>query len=469
MEDLILSALQNAIPRPFWLDSVDGSVRGADIRRLVGDRHCDLVIVGGGYAGLWSALLARRRYPDLRVVVIEKRTCGTAASGRNGGFCAPSISRGPANAAHRWPDEADRIIRLGRENLNELQADLEELGVDVEFERTGKITVASTQWQARNLRALRETHRKYGIDSVYVEGNAVRQYVDSAIYNAAGIFERDYAYVNPAKLALALRDACVRAGVDVFEHTAVRSLDQLSSGEIQLQSDYGNVRAARAIVATNAAPPLLRSLRRTIIPVYHYALTTAPLTPSQLRSIGWEGRYGLATSVNQLHYSRKTADDRILWGGYDAIYPFASQTNEDGTQRAETFKRLARQFYEAFPQLTGVSFSHAWGGVIDASARTTMFAGLECRGRLAYALGFSGQGVSATRFAANTMLDLLAGEKTERTSLAMMTRQPVRFPPEPLRYLAVGVTQRSLDHEDKTGKRNWWLKALDVRKIGFGA
>ena len=147
--------------------------------------------------------------------------------------------------------------------------------------------------------------------------------------------------------------------------------------------------------------------------------------------IGWVGRYGIADCGNQFHYTRKTADNRILWGGYDAIYHFGSDRADARRQRPESFERLVQNFDRAFPALSDVKFTHIWGGIIDTSTRTTFFAGKAFGGRLAYALGFTGQGVSASRFGALTMLDLLDGLDTERTSIAMSRRWPVPFPPEP--------------------------------------
>lgn len=457
-----LDSLKHTIPRPFWLDT---DPPGPSRERQIGDISADLAIVGGGFVGLWTALLARQRTPDARIVVLEARTCGTAASGRSGGFCAPSISHGVSNAMKRWPKEAEQLIQLGRANLNDLQLDIQRLRLEVEFERSGKLNVASTPWQIEGLRALEHKYQRMGIDCTFLEGGALKHYLDSPLYSA-GLFEPNYALLNPAKMVRELRRACLEQAIEVYEHSPVESLQALGDS-LLLHTGYGSVRAARVALATNVFPSLLPQLRSTVIPIYDYALTTEPLTPEQLRAIGWERRYGIADSGNQFHYLRKTADNRILWGGFDAIYPFASKLDEGLTQRPETFVRLAEQFQQTFPQLDKVAFSHAWGGVIDSSARTTLFTGSTHDHRVAYAMGFTGQGISASRFAAATMLDLLAGQDTHRTRLKMLNRAPVRFPPEPLRFIGVSLAQRGLAHEDRTGQRGLFLKALDAFGVGF--
>lgn len=458
---MISTNLANASAKPFWSTTVED----ADALALSQDIACDLAIVGGGFTGLWSALKARERRPNAHIIVLEADRCGNAASGRNGGFCAPSISHGVSNALARWPKEAETLIRLGRENLDELERDLGAYNIDAAFERSGKLNIAATPWQADGLLSLARNYDRFGIEYELLEGRALREKFDSPVYSV-GLFEPNYALVNPAKLVAGLRQTCLNNGIKIYESTPVSAIKNRATA-LALQTPNGIVSAQKAILATNAAQPLLRRLRSTIIPIFDYSLVTVPLNKAQLESIGWTGNYGVADSGNQFHYLRKTADNRILWAGYDAIYHYGNNRESSLLQRAETFEKLAQQFADSFPTLKEVTFDFAWGGIIDTSARTTFFSGLAYGGRLSYALGFTGQGVSASRFAALTMLDLLDGKKTERTSLSMHRRQPVPFPPEPFRNLSVRLAQKQLAHEDKTGQRGLFLRTLDRFGIGF--
>jgi glycine/D-amino acid oxidase-like deaminating enzyme len=196
-------------------------------------------------------------------------------------------------------------------------------------------------------------------------------------------------------------------------------------------------------------------------------LATEPLTAEQLAAVGWTGRQGISDSGNRFHYYRLTADDRILWGGYDAIYHFGRRIAPALDDRRATHRLLAGQFYETFPQLRGVRFSHRWGGVIDTCTRFCAFFGTAMRGRAAYAMGFTGLGVGASRFAADVMLDLLDGARTERTRLRMVRRRPLPFPPEPLAFIGIQLTRWSLARADVTGRRNAWLRTLDRLGLGF--
>ncbi|MFI6981453.1 NAD(P)/FAD-dependent oxidoreductase [Embleya sp. NPDC050154] len=457
------TALSRTAQEPFWLDRPE---RPEPLPRQVGDTRTDLAVVGGGYTGLWTALIAKQRDPGRDVLVLEQGTCGHAASGRNGGFCSPSLTHGLANGLQRWPDEIDTLQRLGAQNLDAFERDLDAHGVDCGFARTGKVAVAATPWQAKALRESVPIANRHGEKAEYLEHDALRAYVDSPLWSA-GVWQPDYALLDPARLVWGLRRACLDAGVRIVERTEVTAIDTKPTDLIRLTTPYGIVGARRVALATNIFPPLLRRLGLSMVPVYDYALTTEPLTDEQLAAIGWTGEHGVTDAGNQFHYVRKTEDNRILWGGYDAIYHFGSKVDEALTQRPETFDVLAEQFAATFPPLADVGFSHAWGGVIDSTTRFCMFAGTAAAGRVGYALGFTGLGVGATRFGAEVVLDLLAGTRSERTELAMIKRKPIPFPPEPARWIGIQATRWSMAREDAHGGRNMWLRTLDRLGLGF--
>jgi glycine/D-amino acid oxidase-like deaminating enzyme len=204
------------------------------------------------------------------------------------------------------------------------------------------------------------------------------------------------------------------------------------------------------------------------VPVYDYVLMTQPLTPEHKAAIGWDNRQGLADLANQFHYSRLTRDDRILYGGYDAIYHAGRKVRAEYENRTESYRTLAAHLLTTFPQLEGIGFSHRWAGAIDTSTRFCAFHGLARQGRVAYASGFTGLGVGATRFAAEVMLDRLAGQETARTQLEMVRKKPLPFPPEPFAKFGIQATKWSLDRADHLeGRRNLLLRTLDRLGLGF--
>ncbi|MHC0431394.1 NAD(P)/FAD-dependent oxidoreductase [Streptomyces sp. O3] len=461
-----LLSLRDADPSPFWLDDPS---RPPATPALVGATACDLLVVGGGYTGLWTALVAKERDPSADVVLVEADESGAAASGRNGGFCESSLTHGLANGLARWPDEIGALERLGRENLQAIEDTLARHSIDCDWERTGSLVVATEPHQVDWLADEAETAARYGADTTFLDADAVRAEIDSPAFLGAVWNKSDIAMVNPARLAWGLKRACLDLGVRVHEHTPALSLDEHGPA-VRVRTPYGRITARRVALATNAYPSLIRRHRRYTVPVYDYALMTEPLSERQLASVGWRNRQGWADPAHHFHYVRISADHRILWGGYDVVYHYGGRVRAEHDRRPETYATLARRFFDVFPQLAGIRFSHAWGGAIDTSTRFCVFFDTSHRGKVAYAAGFTGLGVGATRFGAEVMLDLLAGDRTERTALDLVRRKPLPFPPEPVRSLGIGITQRSLARADRDeGRRDLWLRSLDRLGLGFGS
>jgi glycine/D-amino acid oxidase-like deaminating enzyme len=444
-----------AAPRSFWLDRGAGPPATAP---LAGSGRVDLAVVGGGYSGLWTALLAKQADPGLDVVLLEAETVGWAATGRNGGFCDASLTHGPANGRDRFPNEFDRLEQLGRQNLDAIGTFVAGSGWDCGWERTGALTVATAPWQRAALDP----------DAAgFLDGLAVRAEVDSPSY-LGGRWDRDgCALVDPVALAWALLRAATEAGVRIFEGTPAVGLER-EAAAVAVRTPYGQVSADRVALGTNAFPSLLRRIRPFTIPVYDHVLVTEPLCADDLAPIGWSHRQGISDAGNRFHYYRLTADNRILWGGWDATYHYGRRIRPEYDQQPETFRTLARHFYETFPSLAGVGFTHRWGGAIDTCSRFCAFFGTAMGGRVAYAAGYTGLGVGATRFGAQVMLDLLSGRPSELTGLALVRTKPVPFPPEPLGWAAVEATRWSIARADThDGRRNAWLRVLDRLGLGF--
>ncbi|MEX1102370.1 MAG: FAD-dependent oxidoreductase [Actinomycetota bacterium] len=448
---------------PFWLDTAD---RPAPTEPFRGEAVADLVIVGGGFTGLWAAIQAKERDPGRDVLLLEAEEIAFGATGRNGGFLDASLTHGQENGAARFPDELETLERLGRENFGQLFASLDRYGVDAHAEHTGEMTVGRRPHEVQYLREMHELLVGLGYDAQLFEGDALQAQVRSPAL-LAGLWERDgLALVDPARLAWGLRDAALELGVRIHEGTRVRGMERDGPGMV-VGAGPGRVRARRVLLATNGFRGTLRAIDRRIVPVYDYILVTEPLTTAQRDSLGWANRQGLADASNRFHYFRLTSDDRILWGGFDAIYHFGNGVRPEFDQRPETFDVLERNFFETFPQLEGIRFTHRWGGVIDTCTRFCVTFGSSHGGRVAYAVGYTGLGVGASRFGAATALDLLDDLQTERTELALVRKRAIPFPPEPFRWLGVQLTRRALARADERGTRGPWLRVLDAFGLGF--
>lgn len=440
-----------------WLD-----IPRPEYPATAGPVTCDLLVIGGGYTGLWSALHAARRHPDRRIVLIEADRIGWAASGRNGGFVDASLTHGYENGKTRWPNEIDTLEAMGVENLDGMQAEIAELGLDVEWDRTGMLGVATEPHQVQWLKeAAADGHGDF------LDLEQVRDQVHSPTFLGGLLSADSCAIVNPAKLVLELARACREAGVDIYEHTAASRIES-GGAALRVYTSGSAILCRHVVLATNVFPSLLRRNRLYTVPVYDYVLATEPLTDEQLGRIGWRGRQGIGDSANQFHYYRLSADNRIVWGGYDAVYHFGRRVNSSYEERQATYRRLAAHFFITFPQLDDVRFTHRWAGAIDTNTRFCAHWGLAREGRVAYVNGFTGLGVGAARFAADVCLDLLDGTPTPRTQLEMVRSKPLPFPPEPLASVGIQATRWSLDRADHSaGRRNLLLRTLDAAGLGF--
>jgi glycine/D-amino acid oxidase-like deaminating enzyme len=456
------AALADSEQNVFWLDSPDAP---EPLPPLEGEASCDLAIVGGGFTGLWTALLAA---PNEDVLVLEGDRCGWGATGRNGGFLDSSLTHGLENGEARWPGEMSRLVELGNDNFDAIRDTLGARGIDAAWEENGFIDVATRDHELEGLVDAAERARRYGHDVQLLDRAQVRARVDSPTY-LGGLLTRggSGALVDPARLAWGLRTAALEDGVRIHEGTRVTGLLREGTG-VLLETAGGGVRAARVVLATNAFQPLVRAIARYVIPVYDYVLVSEPLNPARRAAIGWQGREGLADSGNRFHYYRLTADDRILWGGYEAVYHWANGMRPELEQSAAVFNLLAHNFFETFPQLEGLRFTHRWAGAIDTSSRFCVTFGSALGGRAVYAVGYTGLGVGASRFGARVALDLVHGRDTELTRLELVRSRPIPFPPEPLRYAVVQATRRALIRSDeRRGKRGPWLRLLDRVGAGF--
>ena len=458
-----IRAISDVLHTPFWLDD---PAKPNPEPPLTQNISTDLLIIGAGFAGLWTALLAKEQDPNREVVLLEAGETAIGASGRNGGFMDASITHGFLNGQSRWPREIRRLHELGIQNLIEIEQTLTRLCIECDYQRTGEIDLATEPYLLEVFHQTIGLAKQYDIEFQFLDRGQIQDVINSPIF-MGGIKRFDSSLVNPAQLAWGLRQACLSLDVRLYENTPVIKLEE-EKDKVIAQTPHGHVSANKVALATNAFPPLLKRISHYIVPVYDYVLMTEPLTPSQRDLIGWHGREGLSDGNNQFHYFRTTADGRILWGGFDAIYHWNNGFGAHLENRPASHALLAEHFFQAFPQLEGIRFTHAWGGAIDTCSRFSPFWGTAHHGKTAYTMGYTGLGVGATRFGAKVMLDLLDGKKTERTELEFVRTKPIPFPPEPLRSIGINLSRWSLAQADNhQGRENLWLKIMDWVGLGF--
>lgn len=466
MTTLIKDSLADTEHRPFWTDQPGAPATCAP---LTAATNCDLVIIGGGFTGLWTAIRAKDENPLRDVVLIEAETIAYGGSGRNGGFISASLTHGLAHGEAIWPREMDALVRFGRENLQAIVDFTRNEGINADLRIVGKSAIALNEHSVGALAGMHALHQKWGEDSELLDRDQMQADVNSPTYLAGLRVRSGSGLMDPARLSWGLKRAAEARGVRIFENTPATNITQRSGGGITVSTAIATVHAQHAVIATNGFTPLLSRLKYRMLPIFDHVLVTEPLSPRQLSDIGWTENQGLTDVGNQFHYYRRTPDDRILWGGYDAIYYRGNRTEKELERRDSSHRLLAEQFFATFPQLEGLRFTHKWAGIIDSTSRFTPAIGTAMKGQVAYAVGYTGLGTASSRFGALTMLDLLAKRKTELTELTIVKSKPFPFPPEPLRYPLVQFTRSALAREDRTGKRGLWLSTLDRFGLGFNS
>lgn len=453
-----------AKPAVFWSDRPDAPSALAPLREAT---SADLVIIGAGFTGLWAAIQAITENPSRDIVVVEAQESGFGASTRNGGFCDASLTHGLLNGIGHWPDEIETLIKMGDENLEELVAMCADLGIDASVEATGEMDVAIEEWQVEDLHEYHKTSAEYGHSTTLLDEREVKAQLNSPLFLAGLWRESGTAMINPAELVWGLRKACLAVGVRIFENTKINSVTP-SGTSLRVESEAGSVIAPKVIVATNAWAQPEKQIRRYIVPIYDHVLMTEPLSAEQMDSIGWANRQGVGDSANQFHYFRLSKDNRILWGGYDANYYKGNGMGPAYEERIGSHATIAGHFYDTFPQLEDLSFSHRWAGPIGTTSKFSVAFGSRHDGALVWAGGYTGLGVGASRWGARVALDLVDGKSTERTALKMVRRKPMPFPPEPLRNPVIQFTRSQIARADKNeGRPGAWLRLLDAMGVGF--
>jgi len=417
---------------------------------LEGEHRADVAIIGGGYTGLWTAYHLKTAQPSLEVAVLEQEVAGYGASGRNGGFAMTLLGRslddlkvqfGAAEAL-----ESHKAVVVAIDGIGQFA---KENNVDCDYEKSGIITVSTTAWQDAILENDVKAAQEMGIQDIrFLDGQAVRDMVHSPTYRCAHE-EGACAILNPAKLAWGLARVIRQKGVALYEGTPVREVRR-SDGGVEVKTEGGLLRAEKAVLATNAYSVHFPHIARWVVPLYTYIVLTEPLTPAQWDSIGWKGRQGIEDRLGGLHYYRPTADGRIAWGGDAFPYHFGSGIGPQFDRDEAVFARLRASFARTFPMLSGVKFTHAWGGPVGITIRFVPTFGTLEGGGIHYGVGYCGHGVAPTYVGGEILRDLVLDRKTERTNLCFVKKQAIAFPPEPLRYLAVTASLRHLDRQDRS-------------------
>jgi len=420
-------------PHGYWLEEA-GTVEPAP--PLAGERAADVVVIGGGYTGLWTAWHLKELEPEARVVLIEAaQLCGQGPSGRNGGFCnvmwlsLPSMRK-------RWGAEAALAIgRAAVDAVDGIEDFCQAEEVDAWFRRAGYLKVSTAaahdESSAEAVAACRELGEADAVQELSAEEVADR--CASPVFRR-GVFFPDAATVQPARLALGLRERLRARGVEVCESSALRSLRRRQD-HVEARTEGGSVRAARAVLAIGGAAKGIRGpLRGRLSIASSHIVLTEPV-PELLEEIGWTGGECITDSRALVDYLRTTPDGRIAFGWGGGRIALGGHLEGRSELDPEVVGQTVEHLSAFFPGLRWKTITHAWGGPIDASP-THLPLVLPLRGGRAFvAAGYTGNGVGPSHMVARTLASLALDRHDEASRLAFVDPAPPRVPPEPLHWI----------------------------------
>ena len=417
--------------RSWWLVEAEGVDRGGECPPLREELDADVVIVGGGYTGLWTAYSLLELAPRTRVVLLEDKTCGSGPSGRNAGFCGGYWSSLDA-LVELFGDERALALALAAErSVDEVEEFCARHGVDAWFVRAGALGVATAPAQAGRWKETVATARRLGVAERALEltSHEVADRIRMP-HRGGGMLVPDEATVQPARLVLGLRRAVLALGARVFENSRVTGVH--GGSPVVAKTPGGTVRAEQAVMATNAWLATVPAFRSRLTVRGTYMVVTAP-APERLAEIGWTGGEAVWNFRSALNYLRTTRDGRIAFGT-GAMQPGLARSIGPAFDWHRPFvAEVARQFRALFPTFADVPLEAGWGGPIDVSGAHLPFVGRSFGGTVHHAAGFTGNGVGPCRLVGQILARRVLGMEDELTRLPIVDFEPKRFPPEPLR------------------------------------
>jgi glycine/D-amino acid oxidase-like deaminating enzyme len=419
---------------------------------LAGSTTADVVIMGGGYTGLWTAWFLKEREPDLDVVLLEAETCGSGPSGRNGGFCYGMWEDLETLVRFFGDEDAVRIAEVAQRSVDEIEAWATARCADIWFTTAGHLTAASSPAQEGRWRSLVDEAGRLGVaDGRFIELSAheVRERCDGPVWGG-GLLQPDNATLQPARLALALRAAALERGVRIHERTPVTRF--APGPPVRVEAPEGSVTAERGVLGLGAWASSLPRFHRAIVPRGTYIVLTAP-APERLAEIGWTGGEGLADWRTALRYLRTTPDGRIAFGAAAATAGLGTGLGPRLRYDERAVASVVEDLHRFFPSFADVPLEAAWGGPMDVTGRHLPFFGTYPGSALHYGIGYTGGGVGPCHLGGKILAALALGVQDEHTALPLVGLEPMRFPPEPLLSAGAAITQGAIVRADEAEDR----------------
>lgn len=452
---MMLKSVNGAPHRSHWLQEILPGEQDCPV--LVGDERADVVIVGGGLVGLWTALRIKEREPSCDVILLERDVCGGGASGRNGGFVMSWWPKLASLVRLYGRDDAVAIASASESVIAELGQYLDENGIDAGYKQNGWLWTATSKSQVGAWQPVLDFCERVGVEPfTKVSPEEVARRTGSP-QHIAGVFEASTATLQPAALVRGLRRVAIERGVRIFEHTHVHRMSRRLPATVFTAG--GKVRAEKVVVATNAWAANIPELHTSLLVLSSDMVATPPI-PERLKEIGWVGGEGITDSQTMINYYRTTADGRIAFGKGGLDIGFAGRVPASFDHDLGHARLVADEFRRTYPMLADVPLAQAWGGAVDRTPDGLPIMGhLGGRPHLIYGVGWSGNGLAPSMLGGQVLAALALEADDDWSRFPLIDRPRKHFPPEPARFLGAQLVKRAIASKERAeaaGSRPRW-------------
>jgi glycine/D-amino acid oxidase-like deaminating enzyme len=418
---------------------------------LDGDTTADVVVVGAGLTGLWTAYYLHEADPSLDVLVVEQEVAGFGASGRNGGWCSALFPQSGGALARKHGREAALNLRAAmRDTVVEVGGVTRAEGIECDFAYGGTVTLARSDTQLARIAEEVADAAQWGDEDHLLDADGVAEHVRAAGV-VGGAYTPDCARVQPAALTRGLAAVVESGGVRIAERTRALRLSPRA-----VVTDRGTVRARYVVRATEAWTAHLPGSRREIVPVYSLMIATEPLPATVWEEIGLDRGQTFSDGRHLLIYGVRTADDRIAFGGRGAPYHVGSAIDPSFEKVDRVHEHLRASLVELFPAVADAQVTHRWGGPLGVPRDWHASVGLDAETGIGWAGGYVGDGVGTTNLAGRTLADLVTGADSPLVRLPWVGHRSPAWEPEPVRWAEITAarwaTQLADGEERRTGR-----------------
>ncbi|NBW91236.1 MAG: FAD-dependent oxidoreductase [Actinobacteria bacterium] len=449
---------------PLWQDGADRGLRPS----LNIDLEADVVVVGGGYTGLWTAYYLKTLSPNLSIVIIESQRIGFGGSGRNGGWCSAFLPMSPAEMSAKHGERAMRFIQHQMfDTVDEIERITTTEKINCGFRKGGTLTSASNSAHVERIQNyVRDWHSAGFDDSVmrWENANQVRERIN-VDKTFGGMFSPHCAAIHPFDLVTGLANAVERLGVTIYEQSRVVTIEPH-----EVRTKYAKVRARWVVRAIESFASQMQQTKRTIAPLYSLMVATEPLSPHVWKEIGWTAHETFADGRNMVTYAQRTEDGRIAFGGRGAPYHFGSRISSNYDQHRVIQGHLKQLVRETFPILGEVRFTHEWGGPVGAPRDWHAFANVDPRTGICSGGGYVGDGVALSNLVARTLAHQILGTESPLTNSLLVNHRAKQWEREPLRWFGINGLLKLTDYADRreqrTGKPSTRMLAIRDGMLG---